>query len=229
MKIEIFKGITTEGVITSIEENSKKYHEGFFADMSNAPERKLVKESSADIKGIVKELETAKVKINKANTLKVNAECKAIVDRLEVANAPFTVLENEWKALRAKELFDEKEVVRLRAAMIQKQDDHEIALLINKTFEFDKAEQLRVDEEMRHNLKLNAEREALDRQTELNAKLKQHEINAENARLTDVEHVRYINVLILTAMINHGLPEAESKDFIKTLAKKQLPQISINY
>ena len=28
MEITIFKEVTTEGVITSIEENSKKYHDG---------------------------------------------------------------------------------------------------------------------------------------------------------------------------------------------------------
>ena len=100
MEIAIFKEITTDGVIVSIEENSKKYHEGFYADMNNAPERKLVKESSADVKGIIKELEAARIKINKDNATKTNSECKLIVDRLEAANAPFTILEDEYKAER---------------------------------------------------------------------------------------------------------------------------------
>jgi hypothetical protein len=37
MEITIFKEITTEGVIKSIEENSAKYHVGFYADMNNLP------------------------------------------------------------------------------------------------------------------------------------------------------------------------------------------------
>jgi len=229
MRITIFKEITTEDVIASIEENSKKYHEGFFADMSNAPERKLVKESSADIKGMIKELEAERVKINKSNTLKVNSECKSIVDRLEAANAPFTVLEDEWKALRAKEIADEKRVAALKAAMVQKEDDHEMALLINKTFEFDKAETARLAKEESDRLRIDAEMQAAVNQERLNEKARQDTINAENARLANVEHVRSVNVAILNSMIAHGLPEAESKKFIATLARKELNQLTINY
>jgi len=229
MEITIFKDITTEGVITSIEENSAKYHEGFYADMSNAPERKLVKESSADIKVLIKELEAARIKINKSNTANVNAECKSIVDRLAAANAPFTVLEDEWKALRAKELADEKRVIELRAAMVKKEDDHEMALLINKTFEFDKAEELRVENEKLAEIQAQAAKQALINQERHNAEVEQNRVDAENARLANFEHVKSVNVAILNSMIAHGLPEHESKKFISTLARKKLNQLTINY
>ena len=51
----------------------------------------------------------------------------------------------------------------------------------------------------------------------------------ENARLENVEHVRQVNRLILKEMYGHGLPEKESKEFIKTLARKMIPQLTINY
>ena len=138
MEIAIFKEVTTEGVITSIEENSKKYHDGFYADMNNAPERKLVKESSADIKGIIKELEAKRIKINKDNTANTNKECKSIVDRLEAANAPFTTLEDAYKAERKVILDAEKARKQAVEDQVKLEADHEFALLLNKTFEFDR-------------------------------------------------------------------------------------------
>ena len=229
MEITIFKEITTEGVIKSIEENSAKYHEGFYADMDNLPERTLVKKSAADIGDIIKELKASRIKITKANTAAVNKEHDAIVARLELANKPFTDLIDEYNVKRKKVLADEKRVVELRAAMLQKEDDHEMALLINKTFEYDKAEAIRINNEQLHAIKVEAERAAEERQRIYNEKVKQDEINAENARLANVEHVRHINRLILKEMYAHGLPEKESIEFIKTIARKQINQLTINY
>tara|TARA_R110001606_G_scaffold27768_2_gene88637 strand:- start:1024 stop:1713 length:690 start_codon:yes stop_codon:yes gene_type:complete len=229
MEITIFKEITTEGVIKSIEENSAKYHEGFYADMDNLPERTLVKKSASDIGDIIKELKASRIKITKANTAAVNKEHDAIVERLELANKPFTDLIDEYNVKRKKVLADEKRVVELRAAMLQKEDDHEMALLINKTFEYDKAEAIRINNEQLHTIKIDAERAADARQVILNAKIKQDKINAENARLANVEHVRGINREILSFMLGLGLDEVSSMDFIKALARKELPQLTINY
>jgi hypothetical protein len=229
MEITIFKEITTEGVIKSIEENSAKYHEGFYADMDNFPERILVKKSAADIIDIIKELKASRIKITKANTAAVNEEHDAIVERLELANKPFTDLIDEYNVKRKKVLADEKRVVELRAAMVQKEDDHEIGLLINKTFEYDKAEAIRINNEQLHTIRVNAERAAEERQRIHNENVKQNEINADNARLANVEHVRGINREILSFMLGLGLDEVSSMDFIKALARKELPQLTINY
>ena len=229
MEITIFKEITTEGVIKSIEENSEKYHIGFYADMNNAPERKLVKESALEIGDIIKELEVARIKITKANTLAVNKEHKLILERLQVANAPFQVLIDEYAAQRKKILADEKRVVELRAAMVQKEDDHEMALLINKTFEYDKAEAIRINNEQLHAIKVDAERAAEERQRVHNETVKQNEINAENARLANKEHVRGVNREILSFMLGLGLDGAGSIDFIKAISRKELPNLTINY
>ena len=229
MEITIFKEITTEGVIKSIEENSAKYHVGFYADMNNLPERKQVKESASEIGGIIKELEAARIKITKANTQAVNKEHKAILDRLTVANKPFQDLIDEYTAQRKKVLADEKRVVELRAAMVQKEDDHEMGLLINKTFEYDKAEAIRVNDEQLHTVRVNAERAAEERQRIHNETVKQIEINAENARLANVEHVRKVNTDILFVLVNNGISEEDSKTMIRLAAKKELPNLTINY
>lgn len=229
MKITIFKEITTEGVIKSIEENSEKYHVGFYADMNNLPERKQVKESASEIGGIIKELEAARIKITKANTQAVNKEHKAILDRLAVANKPFQDLIDEYKAQRKKILADEKRVVELRAAMVQKEDDHEMALLINKTFEFDKAEELKAISERQEKMKLEAKAQAAERQVRINAALEQDKINAENARLANKEHVRGVNRAILDVLEENDIGTTVAMEVIKLAAKGLLPNLTINY
>mgnify|MGYP003642437227 CR=1 FL=1 len=229
MEITIFKKITTEGVIASIEENSEKYHVGFYADMNNAPERKLVKESASEIGGIIKELEVARIKITKANTAAVNKEHKAILERLTVANAPFQTLIDEYAAQRKKILADEKRVVELRAAMVQKEDDHEMALLINKTFEYDKVESIRVNNEQLRTIKVEAERAAEERQRVHDETVRQNEINAENARLANKEHCAKVNNTILSCLLDEGFDEHEAKKFIRLAAQNKLPQLIINY
>tara|TARA_R100000951_G_scaffold85972_2_gene73679 strand:- start:4137 stop:4826 length:690 start_codon:yes stop_codon:yes gene_type:complete len=229
MEITIFKEITTEGVISSIEENSKKYHEGFYADMNNAPERKLVKESAADINNMIKDLKAARIRITKENTARVNKEHDAIVERLVVANLPFTVLIDEYNIERKRVLDEEKRVIALKAAMIQKEDDHEMALLINKAFEIDKAEELRKQEEIRHNMKLDAEKQAAERQKQLSEKLEQDKINAENARLANVEHIKGINNQALSDLVGLGLTENNAKAVISAIAKRLISHITINY
>ena len=229
MEITIFKEITTEGVIKSIEENSAKYHEGFYADMENLPERTLVKKSAADIGDIIKELKASRIKITKANTAAVNKEHDAIVARLELANKPFTDLIDEYNVKRKKILADEKRVVELRAAMVQKEDDHEMGLLINKTFEYDKAEAIRINNEQLHAIKAEAERAAEERQRIHNETVKQNEINAENARLANKNHCAKVNNTILSCLLNEGFDEHEAKKFIRLAAQSKLPQLTINY
>jgi len=229
MEIVIFKDLTTEGVISSIEENSKKYHEGFYADMNNAPERKLVKESAADINNIIKELKAARIRITKENTAKVNKEHDAIVERLVAANLPFTALIDEYNVERKRVLDAEKARKQAILDAAQKENDHEMALLINKTYEFDKAEELRKQEELRHNMKLDAERQAAERQKQLNEKLEQDKINAENARLANVEHVRGVNNQALSDLVELGLTENNAKVVISAIAKKLISNITINY
>ena len=229
MEIVIFKGITTEGVITSIEENSAKYHEGFYADMENLPERTLVKKSAAEIGDIIKELKTSRIKITKANTAAVNKEHDAIVERLELANKPFTDLIDEYNVKRKKVLTDEKRVVELKAAMVQKEADHEMGLLINKTFEFDKAEESRQLKEYQDQLRIEATLLAEERAKSKAAHAEAVRVNEENARLANKEHVRSVNRGILDVLEENDIGTAVAMEVIKLAAKGLLPNLTINY
>jgi len=142
MEITIFKEITTEGVITSIEENSKKYHDGLYANMNNLPERTMVKKGAAEIGDIIKELKASRIKITKANTAAVNKEHDAIVERLTIANKPFTDLLDAYNVERKKELDIEKARKQAIEDKVKFESDHEFALLLNKTFEYDREQVL---------------------------------------------------------------------------------------
>ena len=230
MEITIFKEITTEGVIKSIEENSAKYHEGFYADMDNLPERTLVKKSAADIGDIIKEIKTSRIKITKANTAAVNKEHDAIVARLELANKPFTDLIDEYNVKRKKVLADEKRVIELRTAMVQKEDDHEMGLLINKTFEYDKAEAIRINNEKQAIIEAEAEKRVIARQIQLQEEEKQKAINDENARLANKEHCAKVNRAALAdLMAIAGLNEDQAKATVKAIAQNKIFNTAINY
>ena len=230
MEITIFKEITTEGVIKSIEENSAKYHKGFYANMDNLPERTLVKKSAADIGDIIKELKASRIKITKANTAAVNKEHDAIVERLELSNKPFTDLIDEYNVKRKKVLADEKRVVELRTAMLQKEDDHEMGLLINKTFEYDKAEAFRIYKEKQAILEAEAEKRVIARQIQLQKEEKQKAINDENARLANKEHCAKVNRAALAdLMAIAGLDEDQAKATVKAIAQNKIFNTAINY
>lgn len=235
MEISIFKEITTEGVIKSIEENSAKYHKGFYADMNNLPERKLVKESAADINNMIKELKAARIKITKANTAAVNKEHDAILVRLEAANLPFTSLIDAYNVERKKVLDAEKANKAAIEAKIKYEADHELGLLLNKTFEYDRAQELKVEAEIEKARILEREEYAAQ-QVKLAIKeegilakaLEQDKINAENARLADVENVSKVRGDIKKHLID--LCEIDNDlavKIVKALMKTNL--VTINY
>ncbi len=229
MQITIFNEITTEGVIASIEENSKKYHVGFYADMNNAPERKLVKDSAADIGGIIKKLEAARISITKANAAAVNKEHASILERLKIANAPFRTLIDDYTAERKKVLDAEK--ARKQAILVAEQLnlDHEMALLMNKTYAYDKEQELKADKEHQVRVEDEALKKATNRLAALAKAQDQDKINAENARLTNTEHLKRVNNLILDAMVECEIPKHQAQQFIKRVARKEINYISINY
>ena len=159
----------------------------------------------------------------------MDAEATIITDRLKAANENFTILIDTYSAERAKVLANERLVIKLREQTAQKELDHEFALLVNKTFEFDQAEIERVRSEEYEAMRVQAEKKASDRQVEINAAIERDRVYAENARLANVEHVRGVNVAILNAMIEVGIEKEAGTRFIKMLARKELQQLTINY
>lgn len=157
MEIQIFKDLTTEDIIAGLEVESKKY-EGLYVDMNNAPERKYVKEKAALISDILKKLDRARIDKSKEYKILVESEAKNIKQRLEAANLPFTALIDKHKQERAEALAKEKAEREARDLAIQKEADHEAAIMEDKVRAFEKAEAERLEKESIEQQKAEAAR-----------------------------------------------------------------------
>ena len=236
MKITIFKEVTTEGVITSIEENSKKYHDGLYADMNNLPERTMVKKGAAEIGDIIKQLKTSRIAITKANTAAVNKEHDAIVERLQVANRPFTDLLDSYNAERKVILDAEKARKQAIEDRVYLESRHELALALDENETLRRANDIKAQEEQakqaiidRDNYAAEQVKLAEERQKQITKAQEQDKINAENARLANKEHVRRINSEALVDLVELGLTENNAKAVISAIAKQLISNIQINY
>tara|TARA_R110002096_G_scaffold341060_1_gene534122 strand:+ start:602 stop:1288 length:687 start_codon:yes stop_codon:yes gene_type:complete len=228
MQISIFKDLATDDYIAELQAESEKYT-GLYVDMNNAPERKYVKGKADDINQLLKKIDRKRIDVAKKYKQEVEAEAADITDRLKEANLPFTLLIDEHKAERAKILADEKRVVELREFLAQKELDHEMALLINKTYEFDKTEELRIIADRDDAIRKQVIAESLSEQSRLAEAKERDKVNAENARLANKEHCAKVNRNILACLLDEGFNENEARKFIKLAAQNKLPQLTINY
>lgn len=142
MQITIFKELTTEDYLVELENKAAEY-EGLYVDMNNAAERKFVKDKAHDIQQLLKKIDRKRIDESKEYKLKVEAEAKAISERLESANAPFQFLIDQHKAERAKILAAEKAEREAIELAQQIEVDHEDAINLNKLFDLEKAEEAR--------------------------------------------------------------------------------------
>ena len=229
MEIAIFKEITTEGVIASIEENSKKYHDGLYADMDNLPERTMVKKGAAEIGDIIKLLKTSRIAITKANTVAVNKEHDAIVARLELANKPFTDLLDAYNVKRKLVLDAENARKQAIIDLDVFNRDHEMALLIDKTYAYDKAEKQKLLDDAMELTKINVMNELKDRHQEKLKQEQQDKVNAENARLANKAHVQSVKTEIYKVLRQFELSDKDAKTVIHLATINELPNLTINY
>ena len=146
MNIVNFEDITTESALVEIEKESHKY-EGLYVEMENKEERKYVKDKALLITGMLKRLDRARIDKSRDFKIKVESEAAKIKSRLEGANKPFTLLIDEYKIVREKQLVKEKARRDARLLMEQIPIDHNDALLMNKMFDFEKAEAIREQKE----------------------------------------------------------------------------------
>ena len=238
-EITIFTDITTESILTELEVEAKSY-EGLYVDMDNKDERKYVKDKAALISVLLKKLNRARIDESFRYKTLVESEASSIKERLEGANKPFTLLIDEHKEKRAKELAIEKALQDAKDLAYQLPIDHESAIMEDKvrTLEIQEAEQARIDHEEK--LKADAIKGAEERQRLAVAQAKQDVIDQqakkeadEKAELerrgADINHKAKVNNSILDSLINHGFSVEDSKKFIKLAARNQLPNIRINY
>jgi len=229
MEITVFKDITTEDSLLALEADGKKYA-GLYVDMNDKPSRKYVKDQAVLINDLIKKVDRKRIDESKAYKLKVEAEACIIISRLKAANEPYSLLIDAYKAERAKILADEKLVIELRQLAIDKEDDHEMALLINKTFEYDRLLEIKQQEAEAAQMQKEANDRADIRQKQAIIESLQREKNAENARLADKEHVRNINSDALHGfMAECNLDYEQAKVVVIALAKKKILNVTINY
>jgi hypothetical protein len=228
MNVTLFKDLTTDERLTELEANAEEYN-GLYVDMEVAEQRKYVKGKAADIKEIIKAVNSARIKKAKDYRVLVETEAASIITRLEKANEPFTLLIDEYDTSRKVILDAEKASKQAILNAEQKLIDHEFAILLDKSYLADKLEAERIQLEHDENIRLMAVERAEEVIRSKIAYEKDLADRQENARLADVEHVRHINRLILKEMHGHGLPEKESIEFIKTIARKKISLLTINY
>ncbi|MBL4941154.1 MAG: hypothetical protein JKY81_05755 [Colwellia sp.] len=236
MKITIFKEVTTEGVITSIEENSKKYHDGLYADMNNLPERTMVKKGAAEIGDIIKQLKTARIAITKANTAAVNKEHDEIIERLLVANKPFTDLLDAYNVERKKILDSEKARKQAIIDLDIFNRDHEMALLTDENEMLRLANKAKEEEERAKQVIIDRDNYAAEQVNLAEERQKQAAIDAstkktneENSRLADINHVRSINRAIFISFTNAGLDKEAATLATQALIDSKVPNTIIHY
>ena len=157
--IVIFSEITTNDHLAQLKVESEKYT-GLYVDMNNAKERKYVKDKADDINQLLKKVDRLRIDASKDYKLKVEAEAADITERLEIANLPFTLLIDEYKAERKAILDDEKERKLAVELAVKLEGDHEFALLMNSQFDNDKLQLERDRIEYEKELKAQAVKEA---------------------------------------------------------------------
>jgi len=235
MEMAIFESVIIDSVLTELEAEGKKY-EGLYVDMENAPERKYVKDKAALISTIKKQVDRKRIDAAKLYKSEVESQATAIHARLDAANAPFIDLMNVYTAER-KKILDAKKAneaaLELRAKI---EDDHEMALLMNKTWAYDREEVLReaakVEAERlagreayaKEQVKIAEQRQALNQQ-----QAEQQKINEENARLASKEHVQSVKTEIYKVLRQFELSDKDAKTVIHLATINELPNLTINY
>lgn len=228
MEIAIFESVVVESSLTELEAEGKKY-EGLYVDMEDAPQRKYVKDKAALVQTLKKKVDRVRIDAAKTYKLEVESQAAAIHERLDTANAAFQILIDDYTLERKKILDAEKARKQAIIDLDVFNRDHEMALLIDKTYAYDKAEGKRIQDAIFKKLIDSAEKTAQDQQERLNAAQERDRINEENARLANVEHVRGVNIAIRDVLIDYGFSDDEARLVVRLAVTKKLPQLTINY
>tara|TARA_R100000951_G_scaffold88032_1_gene76034 strand:- start:297 stop:986 length:690 start_codon:yes stop_codon:yes gene_type:complete len=229
MNMAIFESVLIESALVELESEGKKY-DGLYVDMDNAPERKYVKDKAAEINGLLKKIDRARIDASKNYKVEVEKQALAITARLVDANSNFQVLIDDYNLERKKVLDAEK--LRKQAILDAEQLelDHEIGLLINKTFKFDREQEIKAQQERDDAIRKQATIDADARQKQAIIDSLQREKDAENARLANKEHCSFINNEVLCSLAEScNLTDEQAKAVVIAIAKNKIPYTVINY
>ena len=228
MNVTIFKELTTTEHLADLQANSDQYI-GLYVDMNIAEQRKYVKNKAVEIKDIIKAVNSARIKKAKDYKKLVDVEAVDIVTALEKANEPFTLLIDGYDAER-KVILDAQKASKLAIEnAAQKLIDHELALLIDKSYLADKLaaekaqaehdEAIRIDATNRATQAAKNAQEVTDRAIKLDA----------DNRLANKKHVRAINREIYSGFISAGLEKDQATKATQALIDGAIQHVKINY
>ena len=228
MDIVLFNELTTEDQLSELEAKAKKY-EGLWVDMNEKEQRKIIKDDASYINGLLKKLDRKRIDLSKDYKANVEKQAASIKARLEAANKHYTLLIDEHNAERAKVLQAEKDRLAKVELKARIEVDHEFGLLMNKNYAAEKALEIQKKKEYEERIAKEASDRAIEQERIKQANIKQAEINAENARLANVEHVRLINRSVYSSFIDAGLDADNAKLATQALIDGAIKNTKINY
>jgi hypothetical protein len=229
MSIVIFEEITTEEVLQALEAEGQNYT-GLHVDMTDAPQRKFVKDAAANIKAMLKRLDSQRIIKTRDYRNEVEKEAAAIKQRLEDANAPFTLLIDSYAADCKKIRDDEKAIEDARSLAIEIEDNHEYALLMDAKVMTDKAEAEQAQKERDELIATEAASAAVAREKAAQAHRVATAKHEQELRESDVAHRAKVNNDILNVLLGiEGVSLNIGKAVVIAACKNELPKVTINY
>ena len=246
MNISIFQDVTTEESLIALEKSAETY-ENLYVEMDNPEERKFVKDSASHIAVLIKKIDRFRIDHKRDHNVQVDTEAGLITARLEVANSPFTNLINQHNQDRKKELAKQKAREAAKQLLIQFPIDHADGLLMDKMFDFEKAEKIREDQKRIDLLAAQAIKDAEQRLIDQAAQAKvdhQKAIDDEKARQAakvsadknaleirqaNEEHCRKFNIEAVECLRHGGLSRENATLAVRLIAAHRVSHININY
>ena len=219
---------TTEAALCEIETEAASYS-GLHVDMDEPEQRKYVKAKAAIINDILKRIERAEIDLPKGYRKLVKDEAAPIKKRLMDANTPFTLLLDEYNKKRKAELDAEKAIKDAEALAIQKDIDHEFALLLDKSHAADKAEAERLHAERDDKIREQAAADAVEAEQVKARNVIIDEAYQDDQRKANVKHCRTINLEILAKLLATGITEKQGKAIITLVVNGLCGNMVINY
>jgi hypothetical protein len=228
MNITLFSEVTTEQALLEISKESENY-QGLYVDMSDAKQRKYVKDKAMAIKDMIKLVNRVRIDLPKAYRTNVEGQASEIITSLEKSNEPFTLLIDDYDAERKLVLDAEKLRKANVEAAINKENDHEYAILLDKSYLADKLAAEKAQAERDEAIRVDASNRAT--QAAINAQEATDRAIAKDAanRAANKNNVRVVQRAIYTGFINAGLDKDAATIATQALIDNVIPNTIINY
>ena len=227
--LEPYREVTTEAILVDLEADAQK-HVGLWVDMSNAPERKYVKDKAALGKALIKKLDRSRIDQTSAYKLMLDTEAETIRLRLEDIISPYTVLINLYA--------DEQKVIRDKAKARQDakdlafeiERDHDYALLMDAQVMRDKADAIQAQADRDEIIATQAANDATEREKSAQAHREDTKKRAEDERLADIKNVSSVlRAAKEDLMLIEGVDEALAKSIVLSIRNNKIKNTYIKY